>query len=133
LIVLDTHVFLWWLSKDALLPSAVRRRIEKHRKSRSIIVSTISFWEVAMLTQKGRLSLKFDLHTWIDKVASLSFIKYISPDRSIFVDSVYLPSPFHPDPADRVIVATARQCGANLVTKDSKILGYPHVQAFWKD
>lgn len=90
----------------------------------------MSFWEIAMLVKKGRLRLNYDLETWTSKVLSLDSLSVIAPDPHILMTSVFLDG-FHPDPADRIIVATALSSGATLVTKDAAILKYPGVKSFW--
>lgn len=133
MILLDTHVLLWWISGLQKIPAPVLRKIELHKKKNEISISAITFWEVAMLSKKGRLGLNTDLKQWISQVVHLSFLQIISADYPILVQSVLLPEPFHADPADRILVATAQQHGATLITKDQKILAYPHVKSFWEE
>ncbi len=68
---------------------------------------------------------------WIKKSEMLPFVNFIPVDNSIAVKSVNLPQPFHSDPADRIIIATAISLGASLITKDERILKYPHVKTIW--
>ena len=133
MILLDTHVLLWWIDGRQKLPTPVLKEIESHKKKQTLALSAITFWEIAMLSKKGRLSLKTDLKQWISQVLHLSFLQIISPDHSILVQSVLLPEPFHSDPADRILVATAQQHAATLITKDQKILAYTHVDTFWQE
>lgn len=92
----------------------------------------MSFWEIAMLVQKGRLSLGYDVRTWTEKVLSLDILKVIPPDPLLLIESVRLPD-FHKDPADRIIVATSLKTGAVLVTKDAKLRKSPLVKTYWRE
>ncbi len=132
MIVLDTHVLLWWLTKFVTLPKEVLKKIESHKKRKEILISAITFWEVAMLIKKDRLQLNFDLRSWTDQILTLPFLQIVNPDPWILLESVNHPEPIHSDPADRILVATARHRGALLITKDDKILDYQHVKSFWK-
>jgi PIN domain nuclease of toxin-antitoxin system len=131
MIVLDTHAWVWWVSSPELLSSPVRRAIDDAGRSNELCVSTISALEVAMLVQKGRLSLSLDVRDWIARCEALPFITFVPLTNAIAVESVRLPDFPHPDPADRIIVATAMSLGARLVTKDEKIALYPHVTTIW--
>lgn len=133
MILLDTHTLIWWLTQDRLLPSSVRNFIQQHIHGQQVYVSAMSIWEIAMLYRKGRLQLAYDLETWIDQALASPGLQWVPADSGILLKSVILPDPFHPDPADRIIVATAMNLGAILVTKDGKIREYPYVRSFWKE
>lgn len=133
MILLDTHVLIWWLSKIEPLPKSVLQKIETHQKKNQILLSAMSFWEISMLVKKERLALNDDLHLWINKVASLPFLTVIPADHTILVQSVFLPGNFHADPADRMIVATAQIQSSLLITKDKKIRNYSYVKTFWEE
>ncbi len=72
-----------------------------------------------------------DVGEWIRKTEKLSFIKFIPIDNQIALKSVNLPQPLHNDPADRIIIATAISEGASLITKDDRIINYPHIKTIW--
>jgi PIN domain nuclease of toxin-antitoxin system len=131
MIVLDTHVWIWWVSDPGVVSTAARRLIARSIKNESIHISCISAWEVAMLADRGRLQLTMPVEDWVAKSEALSFFNFVPVTNSIALKSVGLQTPFHTDPADRIIVATAIALGATLVTKDQKILGYPHVKTAW--
>jgi PIN domain nuclease of toxin-antitoxin system len=132
-IVLDTHVFLWWASDEAgkLSEPAAALLADAREREASVFVSAISAWEIAVLIQKGRLSLSMDVEEWLSHAAALPELRYLPVDRQTAVQSVRLPGEFHADPADRIIVATARRLNLPLVTADSKIRAYPHVKTIW--
>ena len=131
MIVLDTHAWIWFISNPDLLSKRAEKAMNAAVKDKSIIVSSISAWELALLVSKKRLKLTLDVSDWIAKSESLPFIQFVPVTNSIAVKSVNLPLPLHPDPADRIIIATALSMGAPLVTKDKKLLGYSHIKTIW--
>lgn len=131
MIVLDTHVWVWFVSNPELLSKSAKRSVDNAMEEKRILISSISAWEVALLVANGRLKLTLDVVDWIAKSEMLPFIQFIPVDNSIAVKSVNLPQPLHSDPADRIIIATANAMGAPVVTKDKKILNYPHVKTIW--
>jgi PIN domain nuclease of toxin-antitoxin system len=131
MIVLDTHVLIWWINGDPDLGVKARRLIHKARKEGKIYISSMTTWEIAMLLKSGRLVLAMPLNEWIEKIEKLPFVSFVPVDNGIARDAVNLPGDFHKDPADRMIVATARSLNVTLVTCDKKILGYGHVKTAW--
>ncbi|OGG27340.1 twitching motility protein PilT [Candidatus Gottesmanbacteria bacterium RIFCSPLOWO2_01_FULL_39_12b] len=131
MIVLDTHVLVFWVSDQKRISAKARLTIRKNLKEKTVYVSSISVWEIAMLVNKGRLVLTMDVETWLDKVESLPGIQFVPIDSTIARKSVMLPGALHSDPADRIIIATARQLGATLITSDQKIRSYEHVKTLW--
>ncbi len=131
MIVLDTHVLVWWVTSDAALSKAAAASIERERIAGEILLSSISAWEIAMLVSRERLLLSMDVSSWLSSVTQIEAVRFVPVDMSIAVKSVTLPGTFHKDPADRMIVATARALAAPLVTADEKIRGYAHVKTIW--
>ncbi|AUA56636.1 Ribonuclease VapC22 [Achromobacter spanius] len=131
MIVLDTHALVWWIAEDSQLSRRAREVIEAEMQGGEILVSAISAWEVAMLAKAGRLALNMDAMAWLDTVAQVPTVRFVPVDVRISVHSVDLPGEFHKDPADRIIVATARQYSAPLVSADLKIRDYSHVHTVW--
>ncbi|MBW7901527.1 MAG: type II toxin-antitoxin system VapC family toxin [Rhodocyclaceae bacterium] len=132
MIVLDTHTLLWWASGDeAQLSAAAAQAIEAELHGGQIVVSSISAWELAMLVAKGRVILSMDIGEWLSVAGQIEAVSFASVDNEIAVKSTELPGEFHKDPADRIIVATARKLAAPLVTADEKIRAYPHVRTIW--
>jgi PIN domain nuclease of toxin-antitoxin system len=132
LISLDTHVLLWWASgeRDRLSAPAIRA-IEAELDGGRILVSSICAWELAMLVDRGRVALSIDTEEWLALAASVEALQFVPVDNDIAIKSVALPGEFHKDPADRIIVATARKLATPLVTADEKILAYPHLRTIW--
>ena len=131
MIVLDTHAWIWLIDSPERLGAAAQKAIESARRQRAVFVSSISAWEVHMLCARGRLRFAVDPEVWISRCERISFLRFLPVDNEIARLSVQLPDPFHADPADRMIVATARFLGAPVATCDSKIHAYPHVQSVW--
>lgn len=132
MIVLDTHVWVWWLSDPSKLPSAARKAVTEASADRAIYVSSISTWEVMLLHARDRLKFTMDVQDWITKSEALPFLHFVPVDNAIAIRSVRLPEPFHKDPADRIIVATAMTMGVSLVSSDRKLRKYPHIKTVWK-
>ncbi len=131
MILLDTHAWVWWISNPDQLSAKALGALQKAQRDNSIYISSISAWEVALLVLKGRLLFTMNAADWIAKSETLPFLNFVPVDNMIALRSVHLPSPFHNDPSDRIIIATALVLGATIVTKDDNILRYPHVKAFW--
>lgn len=131
MIVLDTHVLVWWVTGDPTLSKKARSTIERELTGGEILVSSISAWEIAMLVEREKLVLSMDVGSWLATVADIEAVRFVPVDPEIAVKSVELPGEFHKDPADRMIVATARKFSVSLVTKDEKIRAYAHVKTIW--
>ena len=125
MLVLDTHIWIWLLNGDERIKKAgFIPNIQMAAKTSSIKISSISLWEVAMLAARGKISLEEGTLNWIRKALSAPGILVCPLSPEIAVDSVNLPGTFHGDPADRIIVASARLLNATLVTSDRQILRY---------
>ena len=131
MIVLDTHTLVWWVSGDPTLSKKAKAAIERELAGGEIIVSAISAWEIAMLVEREKLVLSMDVGSWLATVSAIEAVRFAPVDSEIAVKSVELPGEFHKDPADRMIVATARKLAVPLVTKDEKIRACAHVKTIW--
>ena len=129
--VLDTHAWLWWVSEDRKLSTRAKTAIEKGQRDADVWVSLISIWELAKKIEKKQLVLDRPLDQWLDVATTMPGLHLADLTRPILVESCALPQPFLGDPADQIIVATARQESAVLVTKDRKIREYSHVRSLW--
>jgi len=125
LIVLDTHAWIWLINGDEQLRlSEALPLIERAAQFSNVKVSAISVWEVSMLEAKGRISFSIECLDWVKQALAAPGISLVPLTPEISVLSSRLPGEFHGDPADRIIVATALELSASLVTKDKKILRY---------
>ena len=132
MIVVDTHALIWWVSGDKQLSESACKAIETELKGEGrVAVSAISAWEIAMLVAKGKLALAMDVDEWMNTVAEIDGVEFVPVTQALAIQSVRLPGEFHPDPADRMIVALARHLSAPLVTADRKIRGYRYVKTVW--
>ena len=131
-ILLDTHVWVWLMLGDNRLGRANRRMLEKAVPDGRLRVSVISVWEVAMLETKGRLTLALDCESWVQEALAAPGVRLAELTPHIAISSTNLPGVFHGDPADRMLVATARETDALFLTADQAILEYAaqgHVHA----
>lgn len=127
MIILDTHIWVWWNQNDPRLTSNQREAIERERPY-GLGVCTISLLEIVRLVRGGRLILPCQVQEWFEIALALEGIILISITPAIAIDAYSLPGDFHKDPADRIIVATARVYDSPLVTVDEKILAYSYVK-----
>jgi len=125
-LLLDTHVWLWLaFGTPEKIKASTRKALEQASTEEPLLISIISVWEVALLEAKQRLSLPMTVEAWIERALDRPDIRLIGLERPrTVIDSCRLPGDFHPDPADRLLVATARSENAVFVTHDKKILDY---------
>jgi len=126
MIVLDTHIWVWWVQGDERLTATQWQAIEGN-ESDALGVSAISCWEIAKLVERGRLMLPVPLAEWFTQALSYPGVQLLPITPAIAIASTTLPGSFHRDPADQLIVATARIHQCRLVTADERILAYMHV------
>lgn len=126
MIVLDTHVWVWWIHNDPKLAVNHKKSIQANEND-GIGVCSISLWEVSKLVELGRLELPISIEDWFISALDYPGIVLLDLNPHIAVESTNLPPPFHRDPADQIIVATARVHACPLLTADQRIQDYPHV------
>jgi PIN domain nuclease of toxin-antitoxin system len=126
-IVLDTHIWIWWVHGSVELSPKHRALIDSSQES-GIGVSAISCWEIAKLVERNRLSLPCPVFNWLLQALNYPGVQLIELSPRVCTESTTLPGEFHQDPADQIIVATARILDAEVLTMDKKILSYPHVR-----
>ena len=127
MILLDTHIWVWYSNESDRLTDH-QRQILAARKAEGLGVSVISCWEVAKLVERGRLDLDRPVQEWIRQALVPSEIRLLELTPQIAVGSTQLPGEFHRDPADQIIVATARVYDVAVMTVDRRILRYEHVR-----
>ena len=124
-LLLDTHAFLWLMEGTAQLSKKAQDHIQQVTQEHGkIYVSAISIWEIGMLEQKQRITLREPCLKWVQESLQAPFVELAVLYPEIAVESCELPGEFHGDPADRMIVATARILRMPLVTRDDRILQY---------
>ena len=129
--LLDTHAWVWWVTEDRRLSRRAKAAIVDAVADQDLWISLISVWEVAKKVEKRQLVLDRPVDQWLDEATTVRGLGVWEITRPILVHSCELPQPFHGDPADQILVATARRQGAVMVTKDQQIRRYPHVQTIW--
>lgn len=129
--LLDTHVWVWWNMEPMKLSHAARRAIAKTDPRSEILLSAISPWEFCKLIEKGRIGISCDPEEWISQALQMPRLRLVPLTPAIAYRSTILPQPFHEDPADQIIVATAREENATIISKDNLIRGYRHVRTVW--
>jgi PIN domain nuclease of toxin-antitoxin system len=126
-ILLDTHIWIWWVQGDPRLPPSMDSYLDANEKW-GLGVSVISCLEVARLAIKGRITLPLPVAQWVRDALAYPHVKLFELTPEIAVESTTLPGSFHKDPQDRIIVATARHHNIPLMTVDQDIRAYPDVQ-----
>jgi PIN domain nuclease of toxin-antitoxin system len=133
LLLLDTHCWIWaQLGLIQRLSRAALKSIKDGEREGNLRVSVISIWELAMLEKRGRVALPMNVRTWVEQALEKPGVAVAPLTPEIAIESVHLPGAMHGDPADRILVATARVLGATLVTKDAQLIRYSqqrHVRA----
>src|SRR5579859_1787585 len=121
-LVLDTHVWKRYVDGEGLA-TKTSKRIDLARNHGTLFVAAITVWEMAILPAQGKIRLNGPTLAWVSEAVAQSRAVVYPLEPAISVDAVEL-AVFHGDPADRMIVATARHLSAVLVTRDSRILDW---------
>jgi PIN domain nuclease of toxin-antitoxin system len=129
--LLDTHAWIWWVTEDRRLSRRAKAAIAAALVEHDLWLSLISVWELAKKVEKQQLVLDRPVDQWVDDAVTFPGLGIWELTRPILVGSCALPTPFHGDPADQIVVATARHQGAVVVTKDQRIRRYAHVHSLW--
>ena len=121
-LLLDTHTLLWLMLGDSKLGTLAGSAIQDAAQHAHVMISAITPWEIALLVSKKKINLYKDVMVWVDEALAKPGVTLVGLEPEIAVESTRLPFEMHPDPADRILVATARQLGATLVTSDRALL-----------
>ena len=120
--LLDTHILIWWLNGSKRLSAAQQEVVASASAESPLLVSDISLWEVATLHSLGRIQLTIPLRVWLDKAVAPPLVRRLGISPAIAAELATLPDSFQRDPADRILVATARVFGVTLLTQDRRIV-----------
>ena len=129
MIVLDTHAWIWWVSDPAKLSQKAHAAITD---ATTIGICPISCWEIATKVTQGKLTLDREIRVWMQQALARPGVTLVALSADIAITAGQLGQHgFHGDPADRLIVSSALQHGAELVTKDRNIRAFPLVRTVW--
>jgi PIN domain nuclease of toxin-antitoxin system len=132
-LLLDTHVWFWFQSGNSQrLSQTFVRQLESRQRAGELFVSACSAWEIANLVAKQRITLDRSVEHWIESGLEDGGLRLLPLTTRILIESTRLPGEIHRDPADRMIVATAREHNLTLLSRDESILAYAadgHVKA----
>jgi PIN domain nuclease of toxin-antitoxin system len=129
--LLDTHVWVWWNMHPAKLSTRTRALLAQPARYEELLLSAISPWEFAKLLDRQRLGISCDAEEWIRQALEMPKLRVVPLSPILAYRSTVLPPPFHDDPADQIIVATAREENATILTADDRIQSYPHCRSVW--
>jgi len=120
--LLDTHILLWWLLDEGRLSRRQRAILRSASPEQPLLLSDISLWEIATLSLLGRIKLDVPVRDFLEQAAAPPLVRVLPISIAIAAETAALPTSFHRDPADRILVATARIHGARLLTQDRRII-----------
>jgi PIN domain nuclease of toxin-antitoxin system len=120
-ILLDTHIWIWWLTPHSPLTARERTTLDAAVSAGPLALAAISLWEAQILHAKGRLELPLPFADWLVRATDERMIAVLPLDRDVVIGLDALPAGFHGDPADRLIAATARVHALALATHDARL------------
>jgi len=124
-LLLDTHYWIWLESGEfERVPQRLRIAIQEAAGAGALLLSAISVWELALLKANGKIAINAPCEDWVRDALATPGLSLVPLTPEIAIDSTRLPGEFHGDPADRIIMATARRHRARLLTRDQKMLSY---------
>ena len=129
--LLDTHAWVWWNMAPKKLSRKARTAIENTERYSEILLSAISPWEFCKLLEKKRIGISCNPEEWMSEALRMPKLRLVPLTPTIAYRSTILPQPFHDDPADQIIVATAREENATVISRDDLIQDYQHVRTLW--
>jgi PIN domain nuclease of toxin-antitoxin system len=128
MLLLDTHAVLW-LDSGERMKSEALQAIDAAAQEGAVLISSVSAWEIGLLVGKGRISLDIDAPAWFERFLALPGVRLTPLTAAAAIASSALLDAFHGDPADRLLVASARELGCPIVTRDRKILEFAESNA----
>ncbi|MDY6989528.1 MAG: type II toxin-antitoxin system VapC family toxin [Thermodesulfobacteriota bacterium] len=129
--LLDTHTWIWWHMNPQKLSQRVKRIIGDTGRYDEMLLSAISPWEFSKLIEKKRIGISCNPEDWINSALDMPKLRLVPLSPALAYRSTVLPGPFHDDPADQIIVATAQEENATILTKDERILTYQSARSLW--
>ncbi len=129
--LLDTHTWIWWNMSPKKLSKKVKSIIGDPDGYEGMLLSAISPWEFCKLLEKKGIAISCDPEQWLELALDMHQLRLVPLTPTLAYRSTALPPPFHDDPADQIIIATARQENATVLTKDQRLLRYQHAASMW--
>jgi len=129
--LLDTHIWIWYHMNPEKLSGRIKALISDPESYEILILSAISIWEFSKLIEKKKLIISCDPLQWIYQALDMVRLQLLPLSPAIAYNSTRLPQPFHDDPADQIIAASAIEESAVLITKDKLLLDYPYIETIW--
>lgn len=129
--LLDTHVWIWWYMNPGQLSDKVIQLISDATNYDELLLSAISPWEFCKLIEKERLTIKGSPKKWLEDAFDLPKFRLLPLSPIIAFESTHLQQPFHSDPVDQIIVASAFFENATIITKDKLLHNYRHIKCVW--
>jgi PIN domain nuclease of toxin-antitoxin system len=129
--LLDTHVWIWWQAVAEKIVPQVRETLTNLGDDDQLFLSAISVWELAKLVEKGHLKLRTSVDEWTRQALEMPRLQLLPLSPAISIESTRLPQPFHDDPADQIVVASARLTDSTVISADRQIQNYAHVHTLW--
>ncbi len=126
-LLLDTCAVIWMASGEGLTEAGKARLMSAYRTTEQVLLSPISAWELGMLSSKGRITLTLDSEAWLETFCDRFHVGWAQMTPRILLRSSFLPGQYHGDPADRIILSTARELGLTILTGDRAMLEYGSV------
>jgi len=123
-LLLDTHAAIWIAEDQPIAAAAVEAIDAAYRAGSTVFVSGITAWEIGLLVSRNRLSLVARPERWFQRLLAIPGVRLADLSPDILIASSFLPGTPPRDPADRIILATARDLGATLITRDRLLLKY---------
>ena len=123
-LLLDTHAAIWITEDQPLASGAIEAVDAAYRAGSTVFVSAITAWEIGLLVSRNRLSLIARPERWFQRLLAIPGVRLADLSPDILIASSFLPGTPPRDPADRIILATARDLGATLITRDRLLLKY---------
>lgn len=120
-VLLDTHMWLWWLTRHPEMSDRERAALDRAAEQQQLFLPAISLWEAQMLHSKNRIQLPLPFPEWLRRASAPGVLTVLPLDVEVVIALGRLPSAFHGDPADRLIAATARAHRLPLATHDERI------------
>jgi PIN domain nuclease of toxin-antitoxin system len=126
--LLDTHILVWWRTAPERLSAAQNRALlELEKRGQPAGISAITLWELAMMVARGRQEINVPLDYWLEEIENHPMLEVLPISATVAAESVRLTDGFHKDPADQIIVATARCHSLHLLTADERIRSWGKV------